>query len=496
MVWRNLAGRSIESLIDMPLMTNSEMHAAMRVLSFLTGPALYTDTNLYHLHFCKMVNLSLTYGTSDACTFGYAGFGVILCLPFQRYSDGYRFAKLARDLVEKYGFTAYKAKVYLSLEMVVLWTQPIDVGIDLIRAAFRAGAESGDLSYACYSCMHLITDLLIKGVHLDDVWRESETCLDFIRRGKYRDAGEAIVSQQLFLRNLRGQTENFSTFSDAAFDEQSFEAQLTENRMTVMVSRYWIVKVQARFLSGDYDAGLVAAEKAKELHWSSEAFFHSLDYHYYTALTIAAVYDTASPDQRAKWLEALRTHLDQLRQWAENCPSTFADKHALVAAEFARIEGRDLDAMRSYEDAIHSARENAFVQNEGIASEVAAGFYLKRGLEKVADVYLRDARLCYLRWGALGKVKQLDQRYPRQAEPAAQSAATTIGAPVQQLDVVTFIKASQAVSGEIVLEKLIETLMVTALEHAGAERGLLILSRKEGYRIEAEATTIRDKVAF
>ena len=185
-VWRNLAGRSIESLVDMPLMTNPEMHAAMGVLSFLTGPALYTDINLYYLHFCKMVNLSLTYGTSDACTFGYAGFGVILCLPFQRYSDGYRFAKLARDLVEKYGFTAYKAKVYLSMEMVVLWTQPIDVGIDLIRAAFRAGAESGDLSFACYSCMHLITDLLIKGVHLDEIWRESEICLDFVRKGKYR----------------------------------------------------------------------------------------------------------------------------------------------------------------------------------------------------------------------------------------------------------------------------------------------------------------------
>ena len=140
-VWKNLAGRSIESLIDMPLMTNPEMHAAMRVLSFLTGPALYTDINLYHLAFCKMVNLSLMYGTSDASTFGYAGFGVILCLPFQRYGDGYRFAKLARDLVEKYGYTAYKAKVYLSMEMVVLWTQPIEVGIDLIRMAFRAGPQ-------------------------------------------------------------------------------------------------------------------------------------------------------------------------------------------------------------------------------------------------------------------------------------------------------------------------------------------------------------------
>jgi predicted ATPase len=123
-VWRNLKEQSIESLVDLPLMTNPEMHAAMRVLAFLTGPALYTDINLYHLHFCKMVNLSLRYGISDASTFGYAGFGVILCVPFQRYTEGYRFGKLACDLVEKHGFAAYKAKVYLSMEMIVLWTRP------------------------------------------------------------------------------------------------------------------------------------------------------------------------------------------------------------------------------------------------------------------------------------------------------------------------------------------------------------------------------------
>src|SRR4029077_5966635 len=114
-------------------------------------------------------------------------------------------------------------------------------------------------------------------------------------------------------------------------------------------------------------------------------------------------------------------------------------------------------------------------------------------LDKVAGVYLRDARSCYLRCGAHGKLKQLDQRSP-QVEPEAQHATITIGTPVQQLALVTVIKASQAVSGEIVLEKLIETLMVTAVEHAGAQRGLLILSRKEGYRVEAEATTLRDKV--
>jgi PAS domain S-box-containing protein len=493
-VWRNLAEQSIESLVDLPLMNDPEMRAAMRVLAFLTGPALYTDINLYHLHFCKMVNLSLKHGTGDASTFGYAGFGVILCVPFQRYAEGYRFGKLACDLVDKHGFAAYQAKVYLAMEMIVLWTQPIEFGIKLVRTGFRAGAESGDVCFACYSCIHLITDLLTQGTHLDDVWRESETCLEFVRNRKYLDAADSIVCQQQLIRNLRGQTASFSTFTDEKFDEKSFEARLTENRMTPMVSRYWILKVQARFMSGDYLEGLAAAEKAKKLHWTSEAFFQSLDYHYYTALVIAAVYETAIPDRQAEWLEMLRTSLNQLRTWTESCPSTFFDKQALIAAELARIEARDLEAMGLYEEAIRSARENGFVQNEGIANELAARFYLKRGFEKIAQVYLRDARSCYQRWGALGKVRQLDQSYPHWLEPVTVQVPSSLSAQVNQVDLATVVKASQAVSGEIVLEKLIETLMVIAVEHAGAERGLLILPRKDDHQIEAEAVTVCDKV--
>src|SRR5258705_2714945 len=150
--------------------------------------------------------------------------------------------------------------------------------------------------------------------------------------------------------------------------------------------------------------------------------------------------------------------------------------------------------MRLYEEAIRAARENGFVQNEGVANELAAQFYLKRGIEKVAHSYLRDARYCFLRWGALGKVKQLDERYPAIEEPTAVRPTTTIGTPVEQLDLGTVMKASQAVAGEIVLEKLIKTLMMIAVEHAGAEHGLLILSHGEELRIAAEARTGRDGV--
>jgi PAS domain S-box-containing protein len=220
-----------------------------------------------------------------------------------------------------------------------------------------------------------------------------------------------------------------------------------------------------------------------------------LDYFYYTALTVAALYENGSADEQTRWRDLLTEHQEQLREWTENYPPTFADKHALVLAEIARIEGRDADAMPLYEQAIRLARENGFPQNEGLTHELAAGFYIGRGSTTAARAHLEDARSCFARWGALGKVRQIDQRLPRPREKTPPPPPTaTIGTPVEQLDVGTVVKAAQAMSGEIVLHKLIETLMRITLEHAGAERGLLILFQGDEPRIVAEATTGRGQV--
>jgi predicted ATPase/signal transduction histidine kinase len=494
-VWQTLNGRPIESLIDLPLMTDPELQAAMQVLSVLGPPAYFTDISLYCLQVCRMVNLSMQHGTSGAAAHAYGYWGVVLGPVFHRYRDAHRFAKLACDLVEKHGFIANQSKVHYAMASVAFWTQPVPSVIDFMRAGSRIAIERGDLTFACYGMHGSVTGLLLQSNPLDAVWRESEMALDFAREAKYGDAAHIIVSQQRFIATMQGRTATFSTFSDAQFDEATFEAQLTADRMSLTIVWYWILKLQARFLSGDYAEALVAADKAKPLLSAAAVVIELLDYFYYTALTVSALYESASADEQQEWRELLKAHQEQLREWAENYPPTFADKHALVSAETARLEGRDADAMRLYEQAIQSARENGFVQNEGVAHELAAGFYFGRGSTTAACAHLEDARSCFARWGALGKVQQLDQRYPRLREKTAPPLPpATIGTPVEQLDVGTVVKAAQAVSGEIVLGKLIETLMRIALEHAGAERGLLILFLGDEPRIEAEATTGRGRV--
>jgi len=493
-VWQTLNGRPIESLIDLPLMTDPELQAAMQVLSVCQTPAKFTDFHLWCLLGCRMVKISMQNGASGASAHAYGYWGSMLGPVFHRYSDAYRFVKLACDLVEKHGFIAYHAKVYHATGTVSFWTQPIGTAIDFMRATFRTATETGGLTYACYSMCQSVHGLLLRNDPLDAVWRESERSLDFVRKAGFHDMADAIVSQQRFIATMQGRSATFSTFSDAQFDETAFEAQLTGDRTTTMVCLYWIIKLKTRFLSADYAEALAAAEKAKALLWASAVWIQLLDYFYYTALTVAACYENASADEQREWRELLTAHREQLREWADSYPPTFADKHALVAAEIARIEGRDAEAMRLYEQAIRSANENGFVQNEGLAYEVAARFYTARGFESIANGYLRNARSCYLRWGAEGKVKQLDRLYPHFAAAEGHRPTATIGSPVQQLDVATVVKAFQAVSSEIVLPKLIERLMTIALENAGADRGLLILPAENDHLIQAEAQDTGDRV--
>src|SRR5438132_1490731 len=491
-IWRQIGSRSIEELVDLPLMTEPELRGTMDVLNAVVAPALWTDENLFCLVICRMANLSLEHGNSDGSCFAYVCLGMLLGHRFGNYPAGFSFGKLGLDLVEQRGLRQFEVRVGLIFRDCLLpWTQPIRTGRSLVRRAFEAATRHGDLAYAGYSRNMAITDLLATGEPLGEVQREAESGLEFTRQLRFGYVADIITGELRLIRTLRGLTPQFDSFNDTEFDESEFEQHLAEDPWLRLVACwYFIRKLQARFLAGAYVSAIEAAENARRLLWTSSKTFELADYQFYAALARAALCDAASAPDRAQHQDALAAHHRQLQKWAENCPANFEDRAALVGAEIARIEGRDAEAMRLYERAIAAARANGFVHNEALASELAAGFYAARGFEDIAHLYLRKARNGYLFWGAEGKVRQLDQLHPHLgAEQPAPDARRTIGVSIEHLDLATVLKVSEAVSGEIVLEKLIDTLLRTAVEHAGAERGLLVLARGDELSIEAEANT-------
>jgi PAS domain S-box-containing protein len=506
-IWSQVGIRAIEDLIDLPLMSDPASIATLDVLTKVLSPAQFTDANFLSLAVCRAVNLSLERGNSDGSCVTYVWFGMIAGSHFGNYKAGFRFGRLGYELVEQRGLNRFQARTYLWFgEWVMPWTKHVEAGRDLMRRAFEAANKVGDLTVAAYSCDALNTNLLAGGDPLPEVQRQAENGLEFARKARFGIMIGHITGQLGLIRSLRGLTLKFGYFDDEQFDELRFERHLaSETVFELPECWYWIRKLQARFFAGDYASAVDASLRAQRLLWTSASmfaavdhpgpFFETAEYHFYAALARAAVHDFETPDGQLKHFQALTEHHKQLALWAENCPENFENRAALVGAEIARIEGREFEAMRLYEQAIRSSHTNGFVHNEALASELAARFYVARGFNLIAHAHLRKARFCYLRWGAAGKVRQLDELYPGLSEDQPEPGPTsTLGTPVEHLDLDTVLKVSQAVSGEVVLEKLIDMLMRTAIEHAGAERGLLILCRSGERRIEADATTSGDTI--
>ncbi len=490
-----LGGRTIEVLIDSPLMQDPTSLATIEVLSKLMVPAQFTDANLAWLTSCKAVSLSLERGNCDASCFAYVTLGSQTGQRFNDYDSGFRFAKVGYELVERRGLKRFEAGTSLRFAAVVAWMKHVRDCRDPLRRAFETATRIGDLTIGAYACNRLNTILLFAGAPLPEAETEAQHGLAFAETARFGLVIAVVTGQLALVRMLRGMTLNFGCFDDGRVNERRIESHLSSSpALTFAAFCYWVRKLQARYLAGDYEAALDAASKVQPLLWTSSYLLEEAEYHFYSALSQAASHKVAESQECQQHLDALASHHRKLQIWADNCPENFENRAALVGAEIARIEGRELDAEHLYEAAIKSARESEFIHNEALANELAARFYAARGFETIASAYMREARSCYHRWGADGKVQQLDELYPDLAAPEGQQSAAAIGSAIEHLDTFSVVKASQALSGEIELPNLIDRLMTIAIENAGADRGLLILPSEEKYLVRAEARTDGDHI--
>jgi hypothetical protein len=333
---------------------------------------------------------------------------------FDNYEAGFQFGHLGYALVEKRSLHRYRARTYMSFgSMVMPWTRHVRTGRDLVRRAFDVANRTGDLTFVAYSCNNLNTNLLAAGDELAETQGEAERGLEFAHKARFGLVIAIITAQLQLIRTLRGLTTAFGCFDDEQFDERRFEHDLASKAdLALAECWYWIRKLQARVLAGDYRSALEASLKARPLLWTSPSFFETAEYEFYSGLCRAglcaqahraigarharAKNDATLPDERCNHFEALPAHYRQIQVWAANCPENFENRAALLGAEIARLEGRELDAEHRYEKAIRSAHANGFVHHEALANELAARFYAARGFEKIANAYFEDARYGYI----------------------------------------------------------------------------------------------------
>jgi len=479
-----MGDRAIERLAELPFMDNPEMHAAMTIMVQLGRASFVTDKHRFGMLACRLVKLTLIHGISESSVHGCGGVATFLGPVFQRHADGVRFAGAAVDIADKGGYLAYRPGAHLAMEMALLWTRPVSEALACVDKSLAFAKDAGALLFVGFGLEHRLTDLMFRGDPLDEVWSEIVSGLAFAETNKLRNAAEHIRSMMAFVRALRGRP------TEAAGDDDlELDARVATCRVPNIVCFHWILRMQQRFILGDAAGSLAFAAKADPILWAAQSQVQSVDFRVFQSLALAEVYAGADAHRQAEYAPAIDANLAVLACLADSCAPTFFHKHALVAAECARIEGRALDALRLYEQSIKSASDNGFTPDAALAGERAARLCFSLGLEGAARGHLREARERYRRWGALAKVALLDAQHPGLFAAAPDATPATIDASVEQLDLAAIVKMSQALSSEIVSDRLIEKLMVIAVEHAAAERSLLILQKGTELHLEAAASS-------
>ncbi|MFB2834885.1 AAA family ATPase [Floridanema evergladense] len=502
-----LEQQRIESILELPKMEDAIIAEMLRILQILFYAAwLNGESTLALLALAKMTTLSLEYGNSDMSPFGYVGYGLIVNALLKKAALAYQFGNMAVQLCEQFDNADVRGMTnFLFAADVHSWSRPLREADTYYENAFKYGMEAGNWLTVSFMMMQSGSDRLTYGKQLDELYAIAKIHADFLHQIKSLENLDALIVGVLQpIRHLLGLTKTILSFDDDSFSETEFLQKYCHN--PYHLAWLYSVKIRHAYLF-DQPAtypDLIPQLSIIENTISSHAKVPSSVF--YVALMHVVLIEISSDKltRESHW-QALASLEEKLEQWQKNCPANIGHKYLLLQAEKARIDGRKAEAIDFYEQAIAQAKTQNYIYEEAIANELAAKFYLSWGKEKIASGYMQEAYYCYARWGTRAKIADLEQHYPellgailQPINLAIKSGATLSGTLSRTsnstshnqnvwLDFPVVMKAAQAISEEIELEKLLTTLMQIVLASAGAQTGFLVIDRQTEWVVVARA---------
>ncbi|MEG4108435.1 ATP-binding protein [Microcoleus sp. S13_C5] len=497
-----LTGRKIEELIDLPEMTSPEALAAMFILASTLAAAYIANSELFVLNACQQVNLSIKYGNATWSAFGYACYAINLCWISQDHESGYKFGKLALNLRERLNAQKVKSKVFEILgAKVVHWKEHFRETLPFVIEGYQSGIETGDFEFAGYCAFCTCDHSYFIGRELTELEQQMATYSNAIAQIRRDSPFNWIAVFWQAVLNLLGRSENPIRLIGDAFNE---EKSLPDNDRT-RLHFFYLNKLMLCYLFGEKHQAVENAVRAEKYLDGVKAMIVESPFNFYDSLAHLGVFADLSNSEKDALLDRVDKNQEKMCRWAHHAPMNHLHKFDLVEAEKARVLGQVLEAEEFYEKAIAGARENEYIQEEALAYELAAKFYLERGREKIAQTYMKEAHYGYVRWGAKAKVEDLEARYPQLLPKSSvtksitptfstTTTSTSSSQSVSALDLATVMKASQAISCEIMLDKLLAKLMKILIENAGAQTGFLIFDKAGQWVIEASGDADIDNI--
>lgn len=493
--------RSIEKLTALPTMQDAKKLAAMRILMAIVPASFVAQPQLFPLAIFKMVNLSLRYGNAPISAFGYNSYGTIHCAVLGDIESGYRYSQLALNLIETLKSKYLKSRVYFVFNTFIRhWKDPLKSTLDPLLDGVRSGLETGDIENACHCAAFYCIYTFLSGVPLEETQDKQARYIELMTHYKQEfQTDQAKLWHQVVL-NLRGQPDDPVQLVGEAFDETTALPHAKDAKNAMVVFPAYLAKLMLAYWFKQPDRAVEFARSAQLYRDGVLGIAYIALHNFYQSLALLATYPDANSRRQKQILDRVSIAQKQLARWAQSSPANYRHCFELVEAEKARVLGQTDLALSHYDRAIKQAQTAGFACEEALAAELAADCCFALGRDKLGQLYLADASRNYLHWGATAKVKDLECRYSdvlarslavSATEPTSTVTRTTnstSGQNAAALDLATIVKAYQAISEEIVLDKLLDKLMLVLMENAGAQTGLLCLDRDGEWVLAAKGT--------
>ncbi|MEG4023582.1 AAA family ATPase [Microcoleus sp. S13C4] len=497
---------ALERLEDYPIMTDPAQLAAMRILQASLASIFAGRPQILLPVVLTQVKLCVKYGYSPVASSAYVWYGTLLCGGLGNINLGYQAGRLGLQMLKQLDARTHKAVIYnMFYTFVHHWKEPVRESLSPLAEGVQSGLESGNNEYAGYCAINYCFYKFLVGEHLETVEQEQVKYHELLLKLKQE---HSICLSQIWhqlLLNLLGKAANPLELIGESFDESVMLPRLhAENNYYALLIGY-LAKTFVFYLLEESALAVQSAANAANYSSAGAGAEYFVTLHLYQSLALLANYPNVSSQERSHYLSQVDANQEKMQLWMQHAPMNYEHKYRLVEAEKHRVFNQKTEAIEFYDLAIKGAKENAYLQEEAIANELAAKFYLDWGKEKVAASYMQEAYYCYARWGAKAKIEDLEQRYPQLLAPilnqpklrfnpletlatishSSQTSSNSSTSISDALDFASIVQAAQALSSKIQLDELLDTLNQIILKTSGAETCALLLPHQDEWQIRA-----------
>jgi predicted ATPase/signal transduction histidine kinase/predicted Ser/Thr protein kinase len=493
-----LKGKNPEDLMHLKVMTDPDMIAALPILERIVPPAYMSGSNMFPLIVFKMVELSVKHGNMPYSAFGYGSFGISLSAVLGDYEGGYRFGQTALRLVDKFDSEEYRVKVLFVTDCFLNhWKQHLRLSVEPLLESYKSGMKVGNLVGGIWAAYYYLLWQFYTAEELSELNKK----VDSYKRTFDQLKQQAAFNRTSILQNLiRNLSDVNGIGLELAGHAEGGEAVMLKNldgtNDKTSVFFYHNSKLLLHLLRIEPAKALIHAEKARVY---SDAVSSLPELTFFTFFESVALLYSAVQEGDKKALKKIKKNLKSLKKWGDASPSNYLHHYQAVKAGLLAAGGNMGEANQLFDNAIHLANKEKYVQVGAIICELAARLSLARGLNVQGEMFMNKAYRAYRFWGAEAKAKMLsdDFGFLSTVKGTISPGDTDNGSGGKhsaRLDLATVIKAGTSISGEIRFSELLRTLLKIVIENAGAQRAVLIINHNEQFEVAADGNIDRIEI--